>query len=73
METFDKVAAAFLDQVENARRDAGHDPVAGDRVPGVGQLDAVLRDGPAHRAHAERDDVHRPACTRTLSIILETG
>ena len=48
----------------------GHDVHVDDNVRGVGELDAVLGDRVADRAHRERDDVHRAALHATLVALL---
>ena len=60
MQAFHK-GAGFFDFPIHGRIHAGHDPHVGDHIGAVGNLDAVLRDGRAHRAHAEGDDIHRAA------------
>jgi len=56
MQAFDIVVV--VNQVENRGGDPGHDAHACHNVLGVGQLDAVLRNGSADRAHAEWYHVH---------------
>ena len=48
-------------RLEDRGADAGHDAHRDDDVLGVGELDAEHRVLGLDRAHAERDDVHRPA------------
>ena len=56
MDALDEVSVS--DQVEHFCGHARHDAHAQQHVVRVGQLDAVLAEGGADRAHAEREHVH---------------
>ena len=53
--------AGLFDFTIHGRAQAGHDPHIGDHIRAVGNLDAVLSDRGANRAHAEGDDIHGAA------------
>ncbi len=59
VEAFHK-GAGFFDFPIHGRAQAGHGPHVGHDVGAVGNLDTVLGDRRADRAHAEGNDIHRP-------------
>ncbi len=53
--------AVFAEVLQDRLASPRHDVHVDDDVRGVGDLDAVLGDGVANRAHGEGDDVHHAA------------
>ncbi len=62
---------AFVDFLEHALADAGHDAHADDDVGRIGQLHADLRHGAADGAHAEGQHVHGAALHAAAEQLLE--
>ena len=58
--------AVLAEMLDDGIARAGHDVHVDDDVRGVGDLDAVLGDRVADRAHRERDHVHRTALHAAL-------
>ncbi|MPM62031.1 hypothetical protein SDC9_108896 [bioreactor metagenome] len=69
----ERLVAAGGHRLERGRPHPGHDPHRHRHVGGVGDLHAELRVLGVDRAHAERDDVHRPAVHRAAVELGQGG
>ena len=64
--------AVLSHHVQSALAHAGHDPHRDGDIGAVGDLNTQGADRRAERAHAERDDVHRPAAHAAVEQIAES-